>query len=761
MGFIGSICTSHSTGKIQDEGIIMNELPLVSASLGLAGAFACVWLAAAITRRAQRNAEVVVLLIMIGLVAVRCGLFGADNLLSPGLGLISNRTHFILTSSADVTRIFFTTLLGHFLALTYLRFGRESSKGDQNEPPPDPEVRQGFWGLILLTYLILIFGLAGYSQFFISSLRNYASWPSGRPPAPSGRLLSFFNGISVSFWPIIQLNIATLAYSNTSQTKRGRIASWILEPLSNRNNFLTSLNLSERKIAVHYALRSDEWKALLILSVASVGAAVLAYVREKRTPSAPVAQAMLDLADGLLPFILLLPVIYYKMRFVFFDVIIKRGTALLALVVSSAAYLRWALLPAQRTLSEHVPAAEQITVIVGVAAFVALWLWFYGHFDRALDRYIFARPDYGKLSAEIGNEMSRFVDRESLLHGVTARLKDALKASFVRFAIIPLKEAEAADGTASSGEDVRTSEDQPGWDPQSSSSAEVPERGSESSSSANDQETAASVAVSTAEHSFGCLLFGERQRDQLYQSEDLNFLVTVANQLAGMLQNFALRDERAAQARREQELRELAAHSEVKALRAQINPHFLFNALNTLADLTHEDPQAAEATIVNLAQVFRFALEATNRETVTLGEELDFVKSYLEIERTRFEDKLRYEIHVPDSLRDVRIVPMLIQPLVENAVKHGIAPKLEGGSVVIRASVLGDSIEISIEDNGVGFQTTQSRKNHNGIGLANVRGRIEKLFGPGHWQLTSAAGCGTVIKIKLGEIEKVPAEGNE
>jgi LytS/YehU family sensor histidine kinase len=267
------------------------------------------------------------------------------------------------------------------------------------------------------------------------------------------------------------------------------------------------------------------------------------------------------------------------------------------------------------------------------------------------------------------------------------------------------------------------------------------------------EEAKASVAVSTAEHNFGFLLFGERQRDQLYQSEDLNFLNTVANQLAGMLQNFALRDERAAQAQREQELRELAARSEVKALRAQINPHFLFNALNTLADLTHEDPQAAEATIVNLAQVFRFTLEATNRETVSLGEELDFVKSYLEIERARFEDKLSYEIHVPDSLRDARIAPMLIQPLVENAVKHGIAPKVEGGRVVVRATALDGTIEISVEDNGVGFQTAQSRKTHNGIGLANVQGRIEKLFGPGHWQLTSTADCGTVIKIKLGETE--------
>lgn len=347
----------------------MNELPLISASLGFAGALACVWLAGAITRRAQRNAEVVVLLVMIGVVF----------------------------------------------------------------SDPDTVVRAGFWALIVIGYFILIVGLFGYGGFFVYSLRNYESWGSGRPPAPSEVFFSkFLNALSVGFWPVIQLNIAALAYSHTSSKKKGRIASWILEPMSTRGPGFTSFSFSAKKIAVHNALRADEWKALLILFVGSIAAAALNTARVGGESLASPTQAVLNLADSLLPLLLLLPVIYYKMRFVFFDVIIKRGTALLALVVSCAAYVGWALLPAQRIVSERVPAAAQITVIAGIAAFVGLWLWFYRHFDRALDRYIFARPDYGKLSAEIGNEMSRFVDRESLLDEVTARLKDALKASYVR-----------------------------------------------------------------------------------------------------------------------------------------------------------------------------------------------------------------------------------------------------------------------------------------------------------------------------------------
>src|SRR5262249_48954849 len=161
------------------------------------------------------------------------------------------------------------------------------------------------------------------------------------------------------------------------------------------------------------------------------------------------------------------------------------------------------------------------------------------------------------------------------------------------------------------------------------------------------------------------LELGPRARKQPYRSEDLQFVHSVAGAMAVVFENFARREERLEQERREQQLRELAARSELKALRAQINPHFLFNALNTMADLTAAYPKSAERLVIALAGMFRFALDATTRDEIKLGDEIAFVRSYLEIEHARFGDRLQFTIEAAEALLDFPVPPMLIQPLVE------------------------------------------------------------------------------------------------
>lgn len=215
-----------------------------------------------------------------------------------------------------------------------------------------------------------------------------------------------------------------------------------------------------------------------------------------------------------------------------------------------------------------------------------------------------------------------------------------------------------------------------------------------------------------------------------------------------MLENFERHREREAQERREQGLRELAARCELKALRAQINPHFLFNALNTLADLTQSNP-AAEKLILDLARVFHFALEATRSEMVPLVQEIEFIRSYLAVEQARFEEKLRYQIDVPEELHGCQVPPMLIQPLVENAVKHGISPRARGGELAIRVRLREGYLHVSVEDDGVGFDPSLLTEPQNGIGLSNVRERVERLSGPEHWRVESRPGGGTVVSFEL------------
>ncbi len=240
-----------------------------------------------------------------------------------------------------------------------------------------------------------------------------------------------------------------------------------------------------------------------------------------------------------------------------------------------------------------------------------------------------------------------------------------------------------------------------------------------------DKPVAALVQVASGERVFGYLLCGPRYRSQPYRSEDLQFLETIAAHFGGSLQGFE------------------AARWELKALRAQINPHFLFNALNTLADMAQTSPET-ERTILNLARVFRFALDSTRLETVPLREELAFIRSYLEIEQARFESKLRFSIDVPEELLERQVPPMLIQPLVENAVKHGISSRMSGGCVRVAAHASANGFTIVVEDDGAGFEVAGLKPN---VGLENVRQRVEALVGV--WAIESTPGKGTSVSFEV------------
>jgi signal transduction histidine kinase len=208
--------------------------------------------------------------------------------------------------------------------------------------------------------------------------------------------------------------------------------------------------------------------------------------------------------------------------------------------------------------------------------------------------------------------------------------------------------------------------------------------------------------------------------------------------------------------RRQQELTELAATAQLAALRAQINPHFLFNSLNSIAQLIRSDPDKAEGCVERLAEIFRYVTR-TDQELVPLSEELQIAQAYLEIERARF-DGLRIETDVDPRSLPKRIPHLLIQPLVENAVKHGTSRKLGAGTVSIKTRVVGDELRLTIDDDGVGMtapalQAVYSR----GVGLRNLRDRLMHLYGPDHVpEITSAPGAGTTVRVRL-PMERVEA----
>jgi sensor histidine kinase YesM len=180
----------------------------------------------------------------------------------------------------------------------------------------------------------------------------------------------------------------------------------------------------------------------------------------------------------------------------------------------------------------------------------------------------------------------------------------------------------------------------------------------------------------------------------------------------------------------EERLRALAAEAELKALKAQINPHFLFNTLNTVAHLIRTDPPRAEKTVERLAEVFRYALVAVDKDVVPLAEELSFVEDYLALEHERFGERLLVESCIaPDSLQ-IPVPPLVLQPLVENALLHGQSPQGEV-QLNLETYLNEQSLVISISDRGPGFPIQTTQQGRSGIGLRNVRERLEKKYGQG------------------------------
>ncbi len=213
------------------------------------------------------------------------------------------------------------------------------------------------------------------------------------------------------------------------------------------------------------------------------------------------------------------------------------------------------------------------------------------------------------------------------------------------------------------------------------------------------------------------LLLGRRSGGRRYLSEDLEALARLAATVHARLERF-----------RESEHRRLVAQAELRALQAQIHPHFLFNALNTLYGIIPRQAQGARRTVLNLADIFRYFLRG-ERTLIPLEEELRIVRAYLEIEALRLGEKLRTEIDVDPAALRCPIPSLALEPLVENAVKHGVASRPGGGSVRVTARSDGSRLEVVVADDGAGFDGGGDAAGGAGIGLENVRRRLRLCYG--------------------------------
>jgi len=400
--------------------------------------------------------------------------------------------------------------------------------------------------------------------------------------------------------------------------------------------------------------------------------------------------------------------LYYRERLVFFDLLVKRGAFLaLGLALLTVCF---AILP---------PASWSPWILaIGLLAFWLLGSWIYPPVARLIDRLWLRRP-YTAADAE--RQFIREIQSAAGEDDLARRAAAALASIF---------QAPA---------DVRFD-------------AAVPPAAPDALTAALEQESLPRGSISLA----------PRRNGIPFLSDDRRLVQSLAGSLGVVLENVRFRADLQRQEQREQHLRWLASRAELKALRAQINPHFLFNALSVIAGLIPLQPELADEIIERLAQVFRYTLRKSETEWAPLAEEIDFVAAYLRIEQARFGERLRVEFDIEPRAATVPVPAMCIQPLIENAVRHGVSTLESGGVIRLRAALADDRLAIEISDTGPGFPPgfTLGRPG-DGHGLRNVAERLRGYYGDSAGLSCQTGPRGACVSLVLPQTAARPAAVGE
>ncbi len=463
-----------------------------------------------------------------------------------------------------------------------------------------------------------------------------------------------------------------------------------------------------------------------ILAVALAAFAVSALHLSRNQGSADQGPWLVELIGHHASLPLVLAILYQDYRFAFTDLFLKRALSLLALV--GLVSLLYALIAAP-LVDPHALAARQLSCdgshLWSTGALLGLWIvtalaypFIQRRIYRFVDRVILRRADYRAFRGELASALSESRTPDAALEVTCSLLGIALGASGVTW--------RAAESPRVPGDAV----------------IEVDPR-----------RTGALIGVPTALDPTFQIRIDELSGGRTLLSDDFVLIDAVAALVGRRIDELRLEAEHRAHEQREQEMRQLAAEAELRALRAQLNPHFLFNALNTLGHLMQTAPERALDTLYQLTNLLRKVLRRTDGGFVALRDELDIVEAYLAIEHARFEERLVVSIDVPHELWHARIPPLLLQPLVENAVKHGIAPTREGGrvSVFARRSDGDDAdafLTLIVSDTGAGWTGGSLCDTRGGVGLDSIESRLRHYFGAAAaMAIRPTVGGGTTVEL--------------
>jgi two-component system LytT family sensor kinase len=201
--------------------------------------------------------------------------------------------------------------------------------------------------------------------------------------------------------------------------------------------------------------------------------------------------------------------------------------------------------------------------------------------------------------------------------------------------------------------------------------------------------------------------------------------------------------------------------AQLQTLQRQIQPHFLFNTLNTISALMHRDVEAADAMLARLGDLLRMSFETLGVQEVSLEQELDFLRKYVAIEQARFRERLDVTFEIADDTLDCLVPNLVLQPLVENAIRHGIGPRIGPGHVLVRAARSGSVLELEVRDDGVGVPAAKLSDLEQGVGISNTRSRLVHLYGDQHrFEVRRPAGGGLSVVIAI-PVDDVATEASE
>ncbi len=191
------------------------------------------------------------------------------------------------------------------------------------------------------------------------------------------------------------------------------------------------------------------------------------------------------------------------------------------------------------------------------------------------------------------------------------------------------------------------------------------------------------------------------------------------------------------------------AQTQLEVLKMQLHPHFLFNALNTVSALVHKDVELADRMISRLGDLLRLSLQDSGVQEVSLKRELEFLDPYIEVEQARFGDRLKVDLSIDNDTLDAQVPNLLLQPLVENAIRHGIAPRTRGGNVSVKANRDNGVLHLTVRDDGGGLPEDWN-EDDGGVGLSNTRARLERLYGKEHlFELRNGTDGGLEVRLTM------------